>query len=201
MSLGQCATLACIWETTAAKPGNVHRGADFEDLNYLQMVTSAVAIGPILDAAATQRFGVTLRAAVEATRAAVATNTNLGTLLLIVPLAMIRRGEPLDAGIGRVLAASRRGRLPPGVRSDSRGSSGRNGPGGEADLAGEPPASLLEAMRLAAQRDLVARQYTNGFAEVLGVVVPSLERGLDRGWPLQEVILHSFLELLRDFPR
>ena len=26
------ATLACLWEATAAKPGNVHRGADFEDM-------------------------------------------------------------------------------------------------------------------------------------------------------------------------
>ena len=48
LSLGQCASLACIWEATAAKPGNVHRGADFEDLTYLDLLTSAVAIGPIV---------------------------------------------------------------------------------------------------------------------------------------------------------
>jgi triphosphoribosyl-dephospho-CoA synthase len=200
LSLGQCATLACIWEVTAAKPGNVHRGADFEDLNYLQMITSAVAIGPILEAAPTNGFGNTLLAAVEATRAAVATNTNLGTLLLLVPLAMVRRDEPLDAGIARVLAALNAEDCRLVYEAIRAAQPGGMSQVGEADVAGEPPASLLAAMRLAAERDLVARQYTNGFAEVLGVVLPSLERDLARGWALQDVILHSFLEVLRDFP-
>jgi triphosphoribosyl-dephospho-CoA synthase len=200
LSLGQCASLACIWEATTPKPGNVHRGADFENLTYLDLVTSAVAIGPVLDAAPVQRLGTSLLAAVEATRAAVATNTNLGTLLLIVPLAMVPRDEPLKVGVGRVLAGldAEDCRLAyEAIRTAQ--------PGGmqqvdEADLAGQPPASLVAAMRLAAERDLVARQYANGFAEVLDVVVPSLERGLGRGWALQDVILHSFLELLRDYP-
>ncbi len=31
LSIGQCASLACLWEVSAPKPGNVHRGADFDD--------------------------------------------------------------------------------------------------------------------------------------------------------------------------
>jgi triphosphoribosyl-dephospho-CoA synthase len=199
LSVGQCASLACIWETTAAKPGNVHRGADFEDLSYLDLLTSAVAIGPIVDAAPGQRLGATLLAAVNATRAAVATNTNLGTLLLIVPLAMVPRDEPLKPGIARVLAGLDADdcRLAyEAIRAAQPGGMDRVN---EADLAGESPACLVSAMRLAAERDLVARQYANGFVEVLDVVVPSLERGLARNWALQDVILHTFLELLRDY--
>jgi triphosphoribosyl-dephospho-CoA synthase len=199
-SLGQCASLACIWEATAAKPGNVHRGADFEDLTYLDLVTSAVAIGPILDAAPVQRLGATLLAGVRATREAVATNTNLGTLLLLVPLAMVPRDEPLGSGVGRVLAGLDAEDCRLAYEAIRMAQPGGMNQVDEADLAGEPPASLVAAMQLAAERDLVARQYANGFAEVLGVVVPSLERGLAHGWALQDVILHSFLELLRDYP-
>src|SRR5436305_1903466 len=43
-----CAQLACIWEATARKPGNVHRHCDFEDATYLDFLLSAAAIAPLL---------------------------------------------------------------------------------------------------------------------------------------------------------
>ena len=45
LTVGACAALACIWEATAAKPGNVYRGADFEDMTYVDFLTSAAVIG------------------------------------------------------------------------------------------------------------------------------------------------------------
>src|SRR5882724_188827 len=87
LSIGQCATLACIMEATAAKPGNVHRGSDFEDASYPDFVIAAIVIGPILSSAVERSLGQTVLAAVEATQEAVATNTNLGTILLFAPLA------------------------------------------------------------------------------------------------------------------
>ncbi|HIN54128.1 MAG TPA: triphosphoribosyl-dephospho-CoA synthetase, partial [Planctomycetes bacterium] len=56
-SLGQMATLACLLEVSAPKPGNVHRGADFEDLTFYDFQTSAVAIGPVFDQAEKYRVG------------------------------------------------------------------------------------------------------------------------------------------------
>ena len=32
---GLCVQLACVWEATARKPGNVHRYRDFDDVTYL----------------------------------------------------------------------------------------------------------------------------------------------------------------------
>ena len=49
MSVAQAATLAVIYEVTVPKPGNVHRGADFEDVTYVDFIQSAVVIGPILE--------------------------------------------------------------------------------------------------------------------------------------------------------
>ena len=51
-SIGQCATLACILEVAAPKPGNVHRGSDFDDVGLNDFLVSAVAIGPAMEAAA-----------------------------------------------------------------------------------------------------------------------------------------------------
>ena len=49
LSIGQCATLACLLEATAPKVGNVHRGADFPDLTFTDFAASAVVIGPPLE--------------------------------------------------------------------------------------------------------------------------------------------------------
>ncbi len=55
-------------------------------------------------------------------------------------------------------------------------------------------------MRAAAYRDLVARQYAKGFAEVLGEVVPGIAQGVAAGWPLWLVIVHGHLELMHRHP-
>jgi triphosphoribosyl-dephospho-CoA synthase len=70
----------------------------------------------------------------------------------------------------------------------------------EADIAGDAPADLIAAMKLAADRDLVARQYTNDFHEVLEVVVPTLSTGIAQSLPLAEVIVHAHLRLLSAYP-
>src|SRR5262245_909444 len=102
--LGLCAQLACIWEATARKAGNVHRLVDFADLTYLDFLASAAAITPVLADAPRQRVGATILDAVKMTRRVVQTNTNLGILLLIVPLATVPPDEPLRPGLRRILA-------------------------------------------------------------------------------------------------
>jgi triphosphoribosyl-dephospho-CoA synthase len=53
-------------------------------------------------------------------------------------------------------------------------------------------------MRAAADRDLIARQYVEDFALVLGSIVPSLAEGRQRGWSLTESIIHTHLGLIAE---
>jgi triphosphoribosyl-dephospho-CoA synthase len=201
LSLGQLAALACLWEASASKPGNVHRAADFEDLSFVDFAASAVAIGPSFDAAAQgARLGQIVLDAVRATREAVNTNTNLGAVLLMAPLAMAGGERGLREGVARVLRsldATDARLVYEAIRLAHPGGLGKVE---EADLADEPPADLLYAMRLAADRDLVARQYVNDFAEVFGVIVPAIEEGQERGWPLGQTIVRAQLRLMSEFP-
>ncbi|MFT5302427.1 MAG: triphosphoribosyl-dephospho-CoA synthase, partial [Mariniblastus sp.] len=50
LSPGAIATLACLLEVSAPKPGNVHRGADFEDVSFVDFATSAVVLGEMITA-------------------------------------------------------------------------------------------------------------------------------------------------------
>ncbi len=200
LSIEQCVSLACFLEATAPKPGNVHRGADFDDLTFPALVTSGIVIAPIVANQRDRLLGEVILYAVKATRDAVGTNSNLGMILLLAPLAAVPPDENLAKGIARVL--KRLGKV------DAQwvyAAIGLAKPGGmgtvpEADLSGEPPESLIEAMRLAADRDLVARQYANGFRDVFEIVVTALEGGLNRDWPLGHAIVHAQLTVMSQLP-
>lgn len=200
LSLGQLATLSVLLEVTASKPGNVHRGADFEDLRFDQFVAAAIAIAPAFERAADERVGRIVLAAVTAVRQSVATNTSLGTILLLAPLAKVPRGVPLKSGVAAVLAALDADDAREVYAAIALAQAGGLGKVSEMDVAGEPPASLLEAMRAAALRDLVARQYANGFTQVLDEAAPWIEEELATGVRLPEAVIRVQLRLLHRYP-
>src|SRR5436189_3788625 len=103
LPVGLSVQLACVWEATAGKPGNVHRYRDFEDVSYLEFVVSAAAIAPVLEGATERPVGQRILQAVQATRLVARTNTNLGIILLLSPLAAVPPGESLRDGLLRVL--------------------------------------------------------------------------------------------------
>lgn len=191
-TIGGCATLACLWEATAAKPGNVHRGADFADMTYVDFLVSAAVIGPVFDSASELGLGGTVLEAVRATRRAVGVNTNLGTLLLLAPLALAE-GDVADAA--RIVRSATRkdtSNVYTAIRTAMPGGLGRVD---EGDVAGEPQHTLVEAMQLAAERDLVARQFTNGFAEVTEAA-NHIEQLAGQGAPLNDAIIRAQLLLV-----
>src|SRR5262245_51852944 len=104
------AQLACLLEASAPKPGNVSPGRDFADLRYEDFLVSAVAIGQPLAGAGTRPLGATIRLAVEATGRWTCTNTNLGIVLLLAPLARaaLRTGDGRDDSRGIPRSGSRR---------------------------------------------------------------------------------------------
>jgi len=200
--LGTAATLACLYEVTARKPGNVYPGADFDETTtYAAFVKSGIAIGAIVERAPTVGVGQTVLESVRATREAVRTNTNLGTLLLIAPMAGVPRDADLESGVGPVLAAltpADTGAVYEAIRLASAGGIGETA---EADIHDEPPPdlSLVDAMGLAADRDLVARQYTNNFADVFGVA-RFIEFGLTLHATLEDSIVLAYIKQLAAAP-
>ncbi|MDR3635345.1 MAG: triphosphoribosyl-dephospho-CoA synthase [Isosphaeraceae bacterium] len=200
LSPGQIAQIACLFEVTAQKPGNIHRYRDFQDSHFVDYLLSATAIAGPLDRAGEIGVGAAILQAVEATRRVVATNTNLGMILLLAPLAAVPEGMHLAEGVVSVVRGTTvedarfvyqaiRLARPAGL-----------GTVAEQDVAGEPTSTLYEAMRLAGERDLIARQYVNGYADVLNNALPALGRLLDEGQSLETAIIGAFLTLLASHP-
>jgi triphosphoribosyl-dephospho-CoA synthase len=197
---GLYAQVACIWEATARKPGNVHRYRDFEDAAYTDFLLSAAALAPVLATAPGRPVGATILEAVQATRRVVRSNTNLGIILLLAPLAAVPPGEDLRAGLARVLAGldvTDARRAYEAIRLANPGGLGRVP---EQDVSQEPTQTLRAVMALAAERDLVARQYANDFAEVFEDGAPAVLAGLESTGALEGAILFAHLRLLARHP-
>ncbi len=200
LSIGQCATLASLLEVTVPKPGNVHRGADFEDVTFVDFAVSAVAIGPAMQQAAQTGVGPCVLSAIQATRACTGTNTNLGTVLLLAPLAAVPREQGLHAGISDVLQSLTPQDSAAIYEAIQMARPGGMGRAAEMDIQSDVPDSILDAMRVASERDMVARQYVTGFATVLDEIVPALAAGSGRGWSLATTIIHTHLQLMSQYP-
>lgn len=199
-AIGLCAQLACVWEATARKPGNVHRYHDFDDAGYLDFLVSAAAITPVLETAPQRRVGETVLEAVRATRRVTLSNTNLGMILLLTPLAVVPPGMGLRAGLKQVLEALDVGDASNVYRAIRLAAPGGLGQAPEQDVVAEPTQTLRQVMALAADRDLVARQYADGFREVFDEGVPILEHALEQTNSLEAAIILCHLHLMAHHP-
>jgi triphosphoribosyl-dephospho-CoA synthase len=195
-SIGLYAQVACIWEATARKPGNVHRFSDFDDSAYTDFLLSAAAIAPVLEAAPAKPIGKTVLQAVQATQRVVRTNTNLGIVLLLAPLAAVPLDADLREGLHAILQKldiSDAQETYNAIRLASPAGLGRVD---DQDVSIEPTKTLREVMALAADRDLVARQYVTDFRDVFEDGIEGLRRGLQKTASLEGTVIYCCLHLM-----
>ena len=199
-SIGQCATFACLLEVTAPKVGNVHRGADFDDLTFLDFVSSAMAIGPAMETASSIGVGAAALAATQASLQATNSNAHLGAILLLAPLATVPLSVPLINGIGDVLRSLNRDDSEGVYQAIRLANPGGLGEVDEMDVRQQAPVDLLAAMHAAESRDLVARQYVSEFETVLAQAAVWIVQNMDQGCTLTEAIVRTQIQLLATHP-
>ncbi|MDA0838571.1 MAG: triphosphoribosyl-dephospho-CoA synthase [Planctomycetota bacterium] len=199
LTRGQAARLACILEATVRKPGNVHRYADFEDVTYLGFILSATAIEPVIENAAGRKIGEVVLDSVKATRSLVNSNTNLGIAMLLAPLATAKEGESVREGINDRIAASDAGDTEKLYEAIRHARPGGMGTVDVQDLRQKPECTLLEAMTLAAGKDTIARQFTNGFKDIFDTGLTYLGPAL-KDAALEDAIIQLHLFLMSEIP-
>lgn len=194
--------LACLLEVSAPKPGNVSPERHFHDTRYEDFLASAVAIGPALAGAGENPLGATIRRAVEATLSWTRSNTNLGIVLLLAPLARaaLRDGASLRERLRTVLAETTvtdAGEVYAAIR---RARPGGLGEAKAEDVAGAPTVSLRDAMGLAAKRDAIAREYVTDFALTFETGVPAVLAARREGLAWSDTVVEAYLALLDAAP-
>lgn len=198
--------LACVWEATAPKVGNVHPGAAFDDCDFLDFCRAAEAVAPILAGSETTTsptagLGERILAAIEATRAVTRANVNLGIVLLIAPLAAIRQRHEmpdllrgLQLWDGELVYRAIRLANPGGVRD------AQVEPSQDVTTADAGGVDLLAAMASARERDRIALQYATDFADFFDQVVPVVAAELESQADIAQAIVRAQIRLLAAEP-
>jgi triphosphoribosyl-dephospho-CoA synthase len=192
---------ACRDELDAPKPGNVHvfangRRLDVEDFER----SAAAAAGPLT--APGQRVGARILGAINATAAAVETNTNLGIILLCAPLAAAAEifSYDLRGSLSQALRTLNRDDAELAFKAIVRASPAGLGRAERHDVFAPATGTLREAMAEAADRDRVAQQYVTDFADVFELGEPLLVATLASSADRRLATLVTYLGFLAAFP-
>lgn len=200
LTIGQLASLACMLEVSAPKPGNVHRGADFEDVSLQDFLASAIAIQPVFDLARTLTLGELIFGSVQATAHVARSNTNLGMLLLMAPLAIASDESDLQSAAAEVVHNSDDQDAQAIYEAIRLANPGGMGQADQHDIADQSPPRILDAMKLAAPHDSIAKQYVTGFADLFDTVVPLLLDESQFHLPLSQRIVHAHVGVMASLP-
>ena len=194
---------ACLTEIRAFKPGNVSLASPGHGMNARDFVASADAMAAVI-AVPGASVGRRILRAIQSTRAMVAFNTNLGIVLLCAPLAhavVEASGEcGLRARLQAVLAALDVDDAVLAYQAIRLAEPGGLGRAERHDVADAPSVTLLEAMREARERDLIARQFVTDFRDVFDTGLPAARRALARWGSPEWAAVAVYLEFLAHFP-
>ena len=231
--ISQCLELAMLLEVSAAKPGNVTFTAGFEGTRVEHFLASAVAAAPWFEEAANRGIAVQDKklsaddvgmgwimkeCAADINAWQKGGNTLLGTVMLLVPLAvavgMTPTGENFSFDLMRL-----RENLRLAVESttaedavhlyeaiDIAKPSGLNE---ASDLDVHDPASkerllkenvsLFEVFKMAAGYDDICSEWVRNYPITFDLAYPYLKAQLERG-DLNTAVVHSFLKILSEHP-
>jgi triphosphoribosyl-dephospho-CoA synthase len=207
--IAQLVQEACILEVCALKPGNVNRNHDFTDMTFEDFLLSSVAIGPAFENAGRASVGHTILQAVEDSRRPVRSNTNLGIILLLAPLAkayLDDTGESLEdfgklrrnlSSVLSILTMEDARLAYEAIRIAGAGGLGRVS---RADVSEEPSVTLLEAMELGKERDSIASEYVTKYEITFGIGLPVLKEALAQGVTYTDAAVQAFLTILSRVP-
>ena len=195
---------ACEAELQAIKAGNVHVHAAGHDMIASQFIDAAAASAPhISDPNA--RVGEKILRCVEASLAVAGCNTNLGILLLCAPLATACHagvpGDDLRARLSSVLLGLDQADADHAYQAIALANPGGLGTVNEGDVKNSGKAlPLMAGMRLAQDRDRIARAYVTGFTDVFDFALPHLRDARRLEKSEENAIASLHMTLLSTFP-
>ena len=119
--IAKLAQIASVLEVSGwPKPGNVHRTRNYDDMVFQDFAISAVVIGDTMEAVASQakeiddlskaELGRYIFQAVDETNRWIETNTNLGIMMMCIPIAAAAsisdRFDEIQENVGRLMDAT-----------------------------------------------------------------------------------------------
>jgi triphosphoribosyl-dephospho-CoA synthase len=193
----------CQLDVQSLKPGNISVYSGGNDLSVDDFLKSAEASAePITHP--NFSLGRRILNAVSTTQAAVNTNTNLGMVLLMAPLVQARlekgQEESIEQALTRVLLTTTTQDAVHVYQAIRLAKPGGMGVKDNEDVSEEPTVSLLKTMKIAAEWDLIAAQYSNSFKDIFNFGVPRYQRLMGQWKDEKWATTGLFMSFLTHYP-
>lgn len=194
---------ACEVDVLAFKPGNVSVYVEGHDMTVADFRLSAkVSAEHICNP--NYSLGEKIYYAVKATRTAVGCNTNLGIILLCAPLlqaySLKQSHSTLRQSVSKVVRETTIEDADWVFKAITLASPGGLGRSDRQDVHQQASVTLLEAMKIAADKDRIALQYLTDYKDIFNFSIlrynGSLNRWGDRNWAAASV----YVDMLSQFP-
>ena len=193
-----------ITEVNALKPGNVSRYAGGHGMTSEDFIRSAQLVTPVLC-----NYGLTLgeriQQSVRITKTEVGCNTNLGMLLLFVPIIISAQAiQPfnfaaLQNTVSDVVDSIKANESALVFQAIVEADPGGLGQSDKYDVNLKPGCTLSAAMAVAQNRDIIAKQYVTGFADVFLTGYPCIKEFTRRWNSVEWATVGCYLTFLGTF--
>lgn len=190
---------ACELDVKALKPGNVSVDAPGYGMTAADFYASADAIAEPITLPGLS-VGERIYRAIEATRAVVSCNTNLGIVLLFAPLIQtaesMREVATLQHSLKSVLEELTIGDAEWAYRAIRLAKPGGMGISAKHDVIDTPRVTLYQAMQEAVSYDQIARLYVTGYRALFEYGLPVWRNAMARHGSSEWAATAVFLNLL-----
>jgi len=190
-----------LTEVRALKPGNVSRFAEGHGMTLTDFRKSAELVTPLL-CDPHLSLGERILASTRVTMQKVGCNTNLGMILLFAPL--IKAAQVIKTPDINQLQREVTKQLELVEAADAQrvfkailtANPGGLGNVAEYDVHSMPQCTLWQAMEAASNRDSIANQYVNGFADVIDAASFTIKKYYERWKSVEWAAVACYLNLL-----
>jgi len=225
--VAKIAQLAAALEVSGhPKPGNVHRTQDFDDMSFEDFIISAIVIGDTMYEAAERgaklkdeldfspiRIGSLILKAIEETQKWVSTNTNLGIVMLLTPIAsaagmvtgkdlqglremvnkIMLQTTALDAvDLYEAIAIAQPGGMGECDQFDVKDEKSK-------DKILKENVTLFDVLKLSSSWDLIARELTSSMPITFNIGFPAFKE-THQVADMNAAVVQTFLTILSNFP-
>ena len=194
----------CDVEMESLKPGNVHKFSKTNDMSVKDFLKSSLIISTCLKKKKTN-LGKKILNSVKEIQKKVKKNTNLGIILMLSPIVyvVLKEGiiskEKLVKEIKILIKKQSIKDSIPIFKAISITSPGGLGFSKKYDVNKIPKINLYKAMEFAKKRDLIARQYCNGFEDIYNTGIPAYKKFYNKWGKVNWALTGVYLTFLKKF--
>ena len=196
----------CDKEMDSLKPGNVHKYSKGHGMSTKDFFKSSLIISKCLTKN-NLNLGQKILSSVNEIQNKIKKNTNLGIILMLSPIATIVQKEGViskEELLKKIKSLIKKQNIKnsiPIFEAIALTSPGGLGFSKKYDVNKLPKTNLYKAMEYSKKRDLIARQYYNGFKDIFNIGVPAYKKFYNKwgrvNWALTGVYL-TFLKKFND---